>query len=186
MNLRPRLQVSIRAPGAPDDLHLRLSFPMSDSGYSAPLQLVCTFFSCPGLVPANGHVSIHVSFAPTRPMTYSVDVQVRVAQFNFVPFVSTIVGTGVTGETRYCRKLQTHVIGGACLVLLLLSQLARAGRSFGFCHLFQLMKDLVNDIVGAAHIVTCPSTSFRGANFCDEVISHLGSSLSAFAPRLQF
>ncbi|GAQ81457.1 hypothetical protein KFL_000800340 [Klebsormidium nitens] len=53
-----------------------------------------------GLVPANGHVSIQVRFAPARPMTYSIDVQVRVAQFNFVPFVATIVGTGVTGETR--------------------------------------------------------------------------------------
>lgn len=49
------------------------------------------------------------------------------------------------------------------------------GCSFEVCHQFKLRKDVVNDIVGAANIVT-----WLPRLFCDEVISHSGSSLPAF------
>ena len=49
-----------------------------------------------GVVPANGVVPIVVEYSPTKLATSECKIQLNIAQFNYQPFETTIVGSGVT------------------------------------------------------------------------------------------
>lgn len=49
-----------------------------------------------GVVPANGEVPIVVEFTPTKLSTSECKVMLNIAQFNYQPFETTIIGSGCT------------------------------------------------------------------------------------------
>jgi hypothetical protein len=49
-------------------------------------------FPLKGLVPARGSTAITIDYAPKRPVTSQLQLQVRIAQFEFKPFVCTVTG----------------------------------------------------------------------------------------------
>ena len=64
-----------------------------------------------GMIPANGSTEITVSFHPVSLNTVTVELQVDVSQFNFEPFICTLVGHSASGFTRENRihEMQNEV-----------------------------------------------------------------------------
>eukprot|EP00227_Mantoniella_beaufortii_P014551 CAMPEP_0197576992 /NCGR_PEP_ID=MMETSP1326-20131121/1787_1 /TAXON_ID=1155430 /ORGANISM="Genus nov. species nov., Strain RCC2288" /LENGTH=475 /DNA_ID=CAMNT_0043139983 /DNA_START=68 /DNA_END=1492 /DNA_ORIENTATION=- len=53
-----------------------------------------------GIVPANGEIAVEVSFTPNKLITSTLEILVKISQFNFEPFTCVVTGTGFPSVTR--------------------------------------------------------------------------------------
>lgn len=53
-----------------------------------------------GIVPANGEVNVDVSFTPNQLTTCTMEILVKISQFNFKPFACIVTGTGFPSVAR--------------------------------------------------------------------------------------
>jgi hypothetical protein len=68
-----------------------------------------------GIVPANGHTEITVSFRPVTLAVCSMKVRLDVSQFNFKPIECTIVGSSEAGLVRKIQLAKTSMPGSVKL-----------------------------------------------------------------------